>query len=41
VLEEKIRLLLGIQEAVQEVRQARKTAKKLQTLGEFIHENRG
>lgn len=39
-LQEKLRIMLGIQEALQEVRQARKSSKKLQTLGEFIHESR-
>lgn len=39
-LQTKLNILIGIQEAMQEVRQARKSGKKLQTLGEFIYEHR-
>lgn len=40
-LRAKLNTIVGIQEALQEVRQARKTGKKLQTLSEFLHEHRG
>ncbi len=40
-LQKKVRLLDGIQDAVKEVKEARKNGKKLQTLSEFINENRG
>lgn len=41
ILRQKLSAFTGIQEAVQEVRQARKSGKKLQKLSEYIHEHRG
>jgi len=41
ILQKKVRLLGGIQGAVKEVKEARKSGKKLQTLSEFINESRG
>lgn len=37
----KVRVLTGITEGLKEVRKARKTGKKLQTLEAFLDENRG
>ncbi len=39
-LNNKVQVLTGIQEAMKEVAQARKTGKKLQTLTDFLNENR-
>lgn len=39
-LETKLRLLTGIQDAVQEIKKVRKAKKKITTLGEFINESR-
>ncbi|MGE0634858.1 MAG: hypothetical protein AB7G44_08880 [Bacteroidia bacterium] len=37
----KVRILTGITEGIKEIRTARKTGKKLQTLEAFLNENRG
>lgn len=39
-LNNKVQVLTGVQEAMKEVAQARKTGKKLQTLTDFLNENR-
>ena len=39
-LHNKIKILTGIQDAMNEVEQARKTGKKLQTLTDFLSESR-
>ena len=40
LLQDKVRIFTGIQEAVKEVKKARRNGMKLQTLTEFINENR-
>jgi hypothetical protein len=39
-LNNKVQVLTGVQEAMKEVAQARKTGKKLPTLTDFLNENR-
>ena len=39
-LAKKVEILTGLQESIQEVKQARKSSKKLQTLADFLDENR-
>ncbi len=39
-LNNKVQILTGVQEAMKEVTHARKTGKKLQTLTDFLNENR-
>jgi hypothetical protein len=40
MLNQKLRILTGLQEAFLEVKNARKNGKKLQSLADFIHESR-
>jgi hypothetical protein len=40
-LNNKVKILTGIQDAMKEVEQARKTGKKLPTLTDFLNESRG
>jgi phage shock protein A len=39
-LHNKVKILTGIQDAMKEIEQARKTGKKLQTLTDFLSESR-
>jgi len=39
-LNNKVQVLTGLQQAIKEVKNARKTGKKLQTLADFLNESR-